>query len=827
MSRRGTGTANSVSLFPFLAVLVCVMGSLIFLLLGTLRSLQDDADAQAGTDDAPPFVAEAPIEDPPAEIVAPPTPVAAEPPPRLLEPPTVAPQPATPTGPTLEEVVAEWRKKAEMLDLLRNSRLKQLLRQRYEAAAIQQQVSQLQGTLSQTEASLARTDAALRQHSAAIEDESMQTDLERLLVELRKKLKAAREQAQQVAATEDSEFLVVPFDVQSGTTRRPIYIECTETGLTFHPENITLRPGDLEGFTDRVNPLLAGATALMEYWLAWNQEQPERQPEPYVLLLVRPNGTVGYYIAMRLLGPLRQRFGYELIEADAPLHFPEADPEAVEICQAAIDRLLEQRQQGISSMAVRRGDDGSNAGGGANGRPGRGKPNTRSNSTDDGDNPDSLNPANGRGPRGSKGKSLADREQRIRSTGDKFDVADVEPPQDEEVGNHSWENIDQFQGRDIQQRRLAAKHAKNQPQTPLGRGGPGRKADRSTAATGTGNTEDATTSAATPSTRSGNRAPTEDDEDLDFGDDSPGMAQQSGRPGSRGGATNQHAASGQRPNADEELDLVGDDEYFGGTSASSSARRELRGQPASVTNAAPPKSEVFGDSLARSAFDKSTPVGRTPVDANSASNGSYSSTSDNSSSVGSNGSTNGNPSNRSASKRRSSQASSGSNGGDGDEDEGGEEDDGSSGGTARQKSRSKHQSQAHEPRPKSRYPKLHVDSRFRRWGPHQPGAQIAIERLVIIRADSQVMIVDDESVLRFDENLSAAQTAEQLLETIEQQAENWAEPRDGFYWIPYIQFVISPGGNYHYDQLEPLIKKYGISVVPSQTLRPLDGVEER
>ena len=47
MSRQHPRATNSVSLFPFLAVLVCAMGALIFLLLVTTRRIRAQAIARA------------------------------------------------------------------------------------------------------------------------------------------------------------------------------------------------------------------------------------------------------------------------------------------------------------------------------------------------------------------------------------------------------------------------------------------------------------------------------------------------------------------------------------------------------------------------------------------------------------------------------------------------------------------------------------------------------------------------------------------------------------------------------------------------------------
>ena len=52
-------TSQSVALFPFLAVLVCTMGALIFLLLVTTRMIRNIAIAQAAAENSPPAVKDA------------------------------------------------------------------------------------------------------------------------------------------------------------------------------------------------------------------------------------------------------------------------------------------------------------------------------------------------------------------------------------------------------------------------------------------------------------------------------------------------------------------------------------------------------------------------------------------------------------------------------------------------------------------------------------------------------------------------------------------------------------------------------------------------
>ena len=74
-----------------------------------------------------------------------------------------------------------------------------------------------------------------------------------------------------------SRFSILPYDYASGTTRRPIIIECTENQITFASEGVVLSAADIEGFTPAFNPLQAGADALVDYWQANDPQAGDRR----------------------------------------------------------------------------------------------------------------------------------------------------------------------------------------------------------------------------------------------------------------------------------------------------------------------------------------------------------------------------------------------------------------------------------------------------------------------------------------------------------------------------------------------------------------------
>lgn len=357
MSRSSRRAHNSVSLFPFLAVLVCVMGGLILLLVVNTRHMRMQGRAEAVAQQraaAPPeLIDEIPADEPAvaSDVVLPPAPQLSEEEDDLAESPSLKPPPHEEDHAANEAIVAEkWQQIAELqrklgeLDAMRQEReaarakLETLLEKTGERLAVgASAVGELDQSLEQTQGERAKL---------ARETLIVSSEYDRLLrhmEQLRRELEYAKQQQADVA----NRYAFVPYNGKKGTSRRPILIECTEQYIRFLPEDIRLTPYDLNGFTPGINPLLTGTQTLSAYWRAWHRMHPEPgvEDEPYVMLIVRPSGSVAYYIARKLLGGLQQPYGYELVSADWELDLAEADPRAKRECQAAIDDLLKQRDR--------------------------------------------------------------------------------------------------------------------------------------------------------------------------------------------------------------------------------------------------------------------------------------------------------------------------------------------------------------------------------------------------------------------------------------------------------------------------------------------------
>lgn len=353
-------SANSISLFPFLAVLVCTMGALILLLLTTTRHLREEAVQRAGVgrpapvavpppaflEDDPPLPASIPL-DPSVQLGVAQSRPAAMP----AAPPDSAPPPAVPRLVLPEPVDPNVALRATVARLLalRDQQMKVV-------DAGQAAVAKAKDALKSGAAKLAklnvkrdevrRKKSLLAQTTEDLEKKS--TGLSGQLAKVRDEIRRTR--VQRSAAP--SKYALVPFDSRTGTNRRPIYIEFRDDTIRFMPEGVTLSKDDVEGFTLGFNPLLAGSEALIRYWSVKSREAGRSEPPPYVLLIVRPSG-VKLYPARVLLENLSAPHGYELVEEDLPLAFPKPDPLAVAVCREAVEQTLLMRKRIEEELAER------------------------------------------------------------------------------------------------------------------------------------------------------------------------------------------------------------------------------------------------------------------------------------------------------------------------------------------------------------------------------------------------------------------------------------------------------------------------------------------
>ena len=291
MSRRTPAAAPTISLFPFLAVLLCTMGALLVLLVLFSRSA-----SQAGIREA-----EAAIEE--------------------LE---------------LARENARWRR--DQLDGVRQKTNDDLSRARMVLAGIEENTRELEDELGR----LVGIVEAL-ESEAKVADASDLAALEVKLTNARESLDKAREdQASRPAA-----YAVVPYVGKHGTHRRPLYIECCVDGVFLQPEGIRLTPGDFDGPPGPGNPLASALRAAREQMARTVPNPGDPASQPYPLLLVRPSGVMAYYAAREAISSWGNEFGYQLIEDDWTIAYPPPD---VAIAEAE-NRAIEESRRRLQWLA--------------------------------------------------------------------------------------------------------------------------------------------------------------------------------------------------------------------------------------------------------------------------------------------------------------------------------------------------------------------------------------------------------------------------------------------------------------------------------------------
>jgi hypothetical protein len=287
--RRSAAPHNpGVSLFPFLAVLICTMGVMMLLLVICNRpgAEADGAEIAGGGKSAGSVEIDAD---------------------------------------TAREML-NWR--IAQLGTSRQKTEADLADRRLRLSAVEEYLRKLRGqwqVLAAAAKDLQQTEQAKGQAARMTEAEIAR------LVEQLEQSKGKVSQATERARNAPPSFAIVPYDGPNGTRRRPIYIECGPTTLTLQPEGIVLTADDFAGPDGPGNPLATVLRAIRDQLAVGGA-----QGDPYPLLIVRPDGIEMFYVARQAMASWASDFGYELIEQDRKLAFPTPAGPLTQVEQAAL-----------------------------------------------------------------------------------------------------------------------------------------------------------------------------------------------------------------------------------------------------------------------------------------------------------------------------------------------------------------------------------------------------------------------------------------------------------------------------------------------------------
>jgi hypothetical protein len=130
----------------------------------------------------------------------------------------------------------------------------------------------------------------------------------------------------------------------------PLVIDVSLAGYELLPHGPQISAAQMEGFPVRDNPLLSAILAAHRH-----RSANAVAMEPYVLLLVRPDGSLPFYGAQRILTEARIHYGYELLEPQQKVAVPDVSAEELPLIRAAIGDALRRRENlyaKLRAMAV-------------------------------------------------------------------------------------------------------------------------------------------------------------------------------------------------------------------------------------------------------------------------------------------------------------------------------------------------------------------------------------------------------------------------------------------------------------------------------------------
>lgn len=273
------------SLFPFLAVLVCTLGTLILLLALVAQNATDSAEQRAQAEQQ---AALKPAEE-------------ADPMPRL-ERAAVA------------SMIEEEEFRVEQLVAVRDKQTGDVEERRDQLTHLEDHLRRLHEKLQRLNTEVERATGVIPTNIVDV------SAIETLSAEIAEQ-EAALAKLESEAQDKSPRVVIVPHKGPNGTARRPIYIECTKDGVTVWPEGSQISMLQLGDSYPTANPLDGALRAIRYHSLqAYGDTTP-----PYPLLVVRPDGIDSYAAARKAMKDWDDQFGYELVPANVKLAFPDAD----------------------------------------------------------------------------------------------------------------------------------------------------------------------------------------------------------------------------------------------------------------------------------------------------------------------------------------------------------------------------------------------------------------------------------------------------------------------------------------------------------------------
>ena len=220
--------------------------------------------------------------------------------------------------------------------------------------------------LANAEAGIAKlreeADLAQRRYDALMSEGNDDEDAD----ELRKQIAAldqALEELQEEAAelrdknaNAKKSYAIVPYQGKKGTFRRPIYVECNDSGVFIMPERVRFDERDFLLAQYPGNPFDTALRAASQRILTTGGQKTitGESIEPYPLIIVRPSGSRYFYSAVAALASWGELYGYEFVEEDQELAYPAPDPVLAKVAaDQANDARMRMQAQLSAALSIR------------------------------------------------------------------------------------------------------------------------------------------------------------------------------------------------------------------------------------------------------------------------------------------------------------------------------------------------------------------------------------------------------------------------------------------------------------------------------------------
>ncbi|WP_404308901.1 hypothetical protein [Neorhodopirellula lusitana] len=320
MSRRHAGI--SPSLFPFLAVLICTLGTLILLLALVAQEAKDAAVAKTEQDQAANQKQLAQAEAVPQSAVTLAAPVIDEDPdssdgsgdaPKL-------------TAKAASRLIDEEQFRLTELVSFRDAQTQNAEEKRNEVAHLEAAIRDLKEKLQELRTEMEAAAGTDEEGQESLDD-ALRID-DTTLVMMKQEAAKLRGEIAELKENERGQkarVVIVPHRGPNGTQRRPIYVECSEDGIQILPEGVHITQSQAlaaaQGQNPNGNPLASALRVARRYAM----QNYGDQVAPYPLLVLRPGGIPAYRLATALMKDWDDQYGYELVPGNVDLEFPGGD----------------------------------------------------------------------------------------------------------------------------------------------------------------------------------------------------------------------------------------------------------------------------------------------------------------------------------------------------------------------------------------------------------------------------------------------------------------------------------------------------------------------